>query len=71
MILNRYKLPIIITRTISIIAKQTTKLWKTPKLSLPRMNRGFLVAAGMTLSLGCAYAIEDEAIRSLKSLMAR
>jgi hypothetical protein len=69
MISNTYKLTRFIINHYKLATNLGTHFLKSAKAYLPSTRRALLIAAGTALSLGCAFAIEDEAIRNLKGLM--
>ena len=69
MLFNSYKLSSILINPLKRLANLKAKLSRTSKLNLPNLNRALLIGLGTTLSLGYLYAIEDDAIRNIRSLM--
>lgn len=69
MISNTYKLTRFIIHHYKLASNIGTLLFRSARTYLPNTRRALLIATGTALSLGTAFAIEDEAIRNLKGIM--
>jgi hypothetical protein len=67
MMLKSLKFSNLIARHLRIFTNLKTKAWKA--VQTPSFLRMFLVGSGVTLSMGCVLAIEDNAIKNLRSLL--